>query len=54
MLTAVFGALALNAAPAMAQVESGTKEVHAYGGELFGDIDQYLKISGRTPKSMTT
>ena len=34
---AVLGALALNTAPAVAQVESGSQEVHAYGGELFGD-----------------
>lgn len=47
---AVVGALALNTAPAVAQVESGTQEVHAYGGELFGDDLTDTRISGRTPK----
>jgi outer membrane beta-barrel protein len=47
---AVFGALALNAAPAAAQVQPGSQEVHAYGGELFGDDLTNTKVSGRTPK----
>ena len=34
---AALGALALHAAPAAAQVEAHSQEVHAYGGELFGD-----------------
>lgn len=47
---AVLGALAINTAPAMAQVESGTQEVHAYGGEIFGDDLTDTTISGRQPK----
>lgn len=47
---AALGALALNAAPAVAQVEANSQEVHAYGGELFGDDLTDTKISGRTPK----
>jgi len=47
---AVFGALAMNAAPAAAQVQPGSQEVHAYGGELFGDDLTNTKVSGRTPK----
>ena len=44
------GALALNAAPAAAQVEAQTQEVHAYGGELFGDDLTDTDVSGWRPK----
>ena len=54
LCSAVFGALALNAAPAIAQVESGTKEVHAYGGELFGDDPTVPRFRGERRSSMTT
>jgi outer membrane beta-barrel protein len=47
---AAVGALVLSAAPAAAQVQSGSQEVHAYGGELFGDDLTDTTISGRTPK----
>lgn len=47
---AALGALALNAAPAVAQVEANSQEVHAYGGQLFGDDLTDTTISGRTPK----
>jgi len=47
---AALAALALNAAPAVAQVEANTKEVHAYGGQLFGDDLTDTTISSRTPK----
>jgi outer membrane beta-barrel protein len=47
---AALGAVAINTAPAVAQVESGTQEVHAYGGELFGDDLTDTTISGLTPK----
>jgi outer membrane beta-barrel protein len=47
---AVLGALAFNAAPAVAQVEPGRQEVHAYGGQLFGDDLTDRGMSGRTPK----
>jgi outer membrane beta-barrel protein len=47
---AVLGALAFNAAPAAAQVQPNSQEVHAYGGEMFGDDLTDSKISGRTPK----
>ena len=47
---AAFAALALNAAPAAAQVQAGSQEVHAYGGEFFGDDLTSTKVSGRTPK----
>jgi len=44
------GALALNAVPAAAQVQPSSQEVHAYGGQLFGDDLTDTTISGRTPK----
>jgi outer membrane beta-barrel protein len=47
---ALVGALALNTAPAVAQVESGSQEVHAYGGAFFGDDLTDTRISGRTPE----
>ena len=47
---AALGALALNAAPAVAQVEANSQEVHAYGGGLFGDDLTDTEIAGRTPK----
>ena len=47
---AALRALALNAPPAVAQVEANSQEVHAYGGELFGDDLTDTEISGRTPK----
>ena len=47
---AAFGVLSLNAAPAAAQERAGSQEVHAYGGELFGDDLTSTKVSGRTPK----
>ena len=47
---AALAAIALNAAPAAAQVEPNSQEVHAYGGELFGDDLTDTEISGRTPK----
>lgn len=47
---AAVGALALNAAPAVAQVEANSQEVHAYGGQLFGDDLTDTTISARTPK----
>jgi len=42
--------LALNAAPAAAQVESGSQETYTYVGKLFGDDLTDTKVSGRTPK----
>jgi outer membrane beta-barrel protein len=47
---ALTGALALNAAPAVAQVSGGSQEIHVYGGELFGDDLTDSAISGRTPQ----
>ncbi|HJY36863.1 MAG TPA: outer membrane beta-barrel domain-containing protein [Steroidobacteraceae bacterium] len=47
---AVLAALAMNAAPAFAQVEEGRHEVHVYGGQLFGDDLTDRSISGRVPK----
>jgi opacity protein-like surface antigen len=47
---AALGALAINAAPALAQVTAGSQEIHAYGGELFGDDLTDRNISGRKPK----
>ena len=47
---AVLAALAMNAAPAFAQVEEGRHEVHVYGGQLFGDDLTVRSISGRVPK----
>jgi outer membrane beta-barrel protein len=47
---AALGALAINAAPAMAQVTAGSQEVHAYAGEAFGDDLTDRGISGRVPE----
>ena len=47
---AALGAIALNTAPAMAQVTAGSQEVHAYVGETFGDDLTDRGISGRTPE----
>jgi outer membrane beta-barrel protein len=47
---AVLGALALDAAPALAQVESRSQEMSVYAGELFGDDLTDRQISGRTPQ----
>lgn len=47
---AVLAALAMNAAPAFAQVEEGRHEVHVYGGQLFGDDLTDRSVSGRVPK----
>lgn len=47
---AALGALAIYAAPANAQVEDHTQEVHVYGGELFGDTLTDTAISGRKPE----
>jgi outer membrane beta-barrel protein len=47
---AALGALAINAAPASAQTEDHTQEVHVYGGELFGDTLTDTAISGRKPE----
>ena len=47
---AAVGTLALNAAPAAAQAEAGSQEVHVYGGQLFGDDLTDTPISGRTPE----
>jgi outer membrane beta-barrel protein len=43
-------ALAIQAAPASAQVQAGTHEVDIYGGELFGDKLTDREISGTTPE----
>ncbi|HEY4367597.1 MAG TPA: porin family protein [Steroidobacteraceae bacterium] len=47
-LTAL-GALVLNAAPAVAQVEAGSQEVDIYAGEFFGGDLTDTAISGRKP-----
>jgi outer membrane beta-barrel protein len=47
---AALGALAINAAPASAQVQDRTQEVHVYGGELFGDTLTDTAITGRKPE----
>ena len=47
---AAFGALAVTAVPAMAQVTAGSQEVHAYVGEAFGDDVTDRRINGRVPK----
>lgn len=47
---AATGALAIGAAPAMAQVTAGSQEVHAYAGQQFGDDLTDRSISGRTPE----
>jgi outer membrane beta-barrel protein len=47
---AALGALAIHAAPASAQVQERTQEVHVYGGELFGDTLTDTAISGRKPE----
>lgn len=47
---AIAGALLLSAAPVIAQGEAGSREVHAYAGQLFGDDLTDTAISGRTPK----
>ena len=52
---AALGALALNAAPAVAQVEANSQEVHAYGGGLFGDdLRQTLRSQDGRRSSTTT
>jgi outer membrane beta-barrel protein len=43
-------ALAIQAAPASAQVQERTQEVDVYGGELFGDKLTDREISGTTPE----
>ena len=43
--------VATSAAPAVAQVEAGTHELHAYAGELFGDDLTDTEVSGRTPET---
>jgi len=43
-------ALAIQAAPASAQVQEGTQEITLYGGELFGDKLTDREISGTTPE----
>ena len=50
MSLATAGALLLSAAPVMAQGEAGSREVHVYAGQLFGDDLTDTAISGRTPK----
>jgi outer membrane beta-barrel protein len=47
---AVLAALAMNAAPAFAQIEEGRHEVHLYGGQSFGDDLTDRAVSGRVPK----
>jgi outer membrane beta-barrel protein len=47
---AALGALALYAAPASAQTQERTQEVHVYGGELFGDTLTDTAISGSKPE----
>jgi outer membrane beta-barrel protein len=42
--------LAMQAAPASAQMQEGTQEVDVYGGELFGDKLTDREISGTTPE----
>lgn len=43
-------ALAIQAAPASAQVQAGTQEVDVYGGELFGDTITDREVSGAKPE----
>lgn len=43
-------ALAIQAAPASAQVQAGTQEVDVYGGELFGDTLTDEQVSGAKPE----
>lgn len=47
---AAAGALLLATAPANAQVQPKTQEVHVYAGELFGDDLTDTAISGQTPE----
>jgi outer membrane beta-barrel protein len=47
---AALGALAIYASPASAQVQERTREVHVYGGELFGDTLTDTAISGSRPE----
>lgn len=47
---ALAGVLLLDAAPATAQVEGASREVHVYAGQLFGDDLTDTAISGQTPK----
>jgi outer membrane beta-barrel protein len=47
---AALGALAIYAAPASAQGQDRTQEVHIYGGELFGDTLTDTAITGRKPE----
>jgi len=47
---AALGALALHAAPASAQAHGKTQELHAYGGQLFGDKLTDTAISGTRPE----
>ena len=50
MSLATAGALLLSAVPVMAQDEAGSREVHVYAGQLFGDDITDTAVSGRTPK----
>ena len=47
---ATLGVLAINAAPAMAEVRAGSQEVQVYVGEAFGDDLTDRRISGRRPE----